>query len=229
MIRYISNSTKTQSFCLTTILFLPFLWLGLNVLKPITPSISADNSISLSQIIQAPSKQASPAPTHNIEPIIEPIAKPLEAIKKPPIKKPRHRPKPAIKPATKPIPEQVAQMATTNANSQAPLAQVNSAEQIESFNISNSTNHPFLAAIKSAIDKEHRYPRMARKLRQQGEVVVKFTWTKDMKLKFLKIIKGSPYEILNDAALTTILDASKHFPKYDKTIEIQIPLVYKIS
>ena len=70
---------------------------------------------------------------------------------------------------------------------------------------------------------------MAKKLRQQGEVVVKFTWTKDMKLKFLKIIKGSPYEILNDAALTTILNASKHFPKHDKTIEIQIPLVYKIS
>lgn len=229
MIRYISNSTKTQSFCLTTILFLPFLWLGLNVLKPITPSISADNSISLSQIIQASSKQASPTTTHNIESIIEPIAKPLEAIKKPPIKKPRHKPKPAIKPATKPIPEQVEQIATTNVSSQAPLAQANSAEQIESFNISNSTHHPFLAAIKSAIDKEHRYPRMAKKLRQQGEVVVKFTWTKDMKLKFLKIIKGSPYEILNDAALTTILDASKHFPKYDKTIEIQIPLVYKIS
>ena len=109
------------------------------------------------------------------------------------------------------------------------MAQANSAEQIESFNISNSTHHPFLAAIKSAIDKEHRYPRMAKKLRQQGEVVVKFTWTKDMKLKFLKIIKGSPYEILNDAALTTILNASKHFPKHDKTIEIQIPLVYKIS
>lgn len=228
MIRYISNSTKTQSFCLTTILFLPFLWLGLNLLKPITPSISADNSISLSQIIQASSKQANPATTHNIEPIIEPIAKPLEPIQKP-IKKPRHKPKPAIKPATKPIPEQVEQIATTNASSQAPLAQANSAEQIESFNISNSTHHPFLAAIKSAIDKEHRYPRMAKKLRQQGEVVVKFTWTKDMKLKFLKIIKGSPYEILNDAALTTILNASKHFPKHDKTIEIQIPLVYKIS
>ncbi|WP_096015223.1 energy transducer TonB [Campylobacter lanienae] len=229
MIRYISNSTKTQSFCLTTILFLPFLWLGLNVLKPITPSISNDNSISLSQIIQAPSKQASPAPTHNIEPIIEPIAKPLEAIKKPPIKKPRHKPKPAIKPATKPIPEQVTQIATTNASSQAPLAQVNSAEQIESFNISNSTNHPFLAAIKSAIDKEHRYPRMAKKLRQQGEILVAFIWTKDMELKGVKIIKPSPHKILNEAALATIMAASKNFPKNDKTIEIQIPLVYKIS
>ena len=41
------ESSKIQSFCLTSMLFIPFIWFGLNILKPIVPSISTQ---SISQI-----------------------------------------------------------------------------------------------------------------------------------------------------------------------------------
>lgn len=210
------ESSKIQSFCLTSMLFIPFIWFGLNILKPIVPSISTQ-SISLNQIIQIPApKPVEPAP----KPIekIEPIQKPKEIIK----------PKPTPKPIpAKPVPTKAKPAKTTPINSQPVPAQ--QTQQIESFNISSATNHPVLAAIKSAINKNHIYPRAAKRLKQQGEVLVEFIWTKDMELKSLKILKASKHKALNDAAIATITAAAKSFPKHDKTMQIQIPLVYKIN
>lgn len=210
------ESSKIQSFCLTSMLFIPFIWFGLNILKPIVPSISTQ-SISLNQIIQIPApKPVEPAP----KPIekIEPIQKPKEIIK----------PKPTPKPIpAKPVPTKAKPAKTTPINSQPAPAQ--QTQQIESFNISSATNHPVLAAIKSAINKNHIYPRAAKRLKQQGEVLVEFIWTKDMELKGLKILKSSKHKALNEAALATITAAAKSFPKHDKTMQIQIPLVYKIN
>lgn len=210
------ESSKIQSFCLTSMLFIPFIWFGLNILKPIVPSISTQ-SISLNQIIQIPApKPVEPAP----KPIekIEPIQKPKEIIK----------PKPTPKPIpAKPVPTKAKPAKTTPINSQPAPAQ--QTQQIESFNISSATNHPVLAAIKSAINKNHIYPRAAKRLKQQGEVLVEFIWTKDMELKSLKILKTSKHKALNDAAIATITAAAKSFPKHDKTMQIQIPLVYKIN
>ncbi|MBP3676037.1 MULTISPECIES: TonB family protein [Campylobacter] len=215
------ESSKIQSFCLTSMLFIPFIWFGLNILKPIVPSISTQ-SISLNQIIQIPApKPVEPAP----KPIekIEPIQKPKEIIK----------PKPTPKPIpAKPVPTKAKPAKTTPINSQPAPAQpapAQQTQQIESFNISSATNHPVLAAIKSAINKNHIYPRAAKRLKQQGEVLVEFIWTKDMELKSLKILKASKHKALNDAAIATITAAAKSFPKHDKTMQIQIPLVYKIN
>ncbi|MEE3777211.1 TonB family protein [Campylobacter sp. CX2-4080-23] len=216
----ILQSSKTQSFCLTTMLFIPFIWFGLNFIKPITPSINIDKSISLNQIIQIAAK---PAPIPQPLDKLEPITPPAEPI----IKKPRHKPKPKDK--IKPIPKLEPTKISKPLDKPTEVAATSKPEKMQSFNISNATKDPILAAIKSAIDKEHRYPRMAKKLRQQGEVLVAFIWTKDMELKGVKIINPSPHKILNEAALATIMAASKNFPKNDKTIEIQIPLVYKIS
>ena len=208
------ESSKIQSFCLTSMLFIPFIWFGLNILKPIVPSISTQ-SISLNQIIQIP----APKPIEKIEP----IQKPKEIIK----------PKPTPKPIpAKPVPTKAKPAKTTPINSQPAPAQpalAQQTQQIENFNISSATNHPVLAAIKSAINKNHIYPRAAKRLKQQGEVLVEFIWTKDMELKSLKILKASKHKALNDAAIATITAAAKSFPKHDKTMQIQIPLVYKIN
>lgn len=210
------ESSKIQSFCLTSMLFIPFIWFGLNILKPIVPSISTQ-SISLNQIIQI----TAPKP-------VEPAPKPIEKIE--PIQKPKEiiKPKPTPKPIpAKPVPTKAKPAKTTPINSQPAPAQ--QTQQIESFNISSATNHPVLAAIKSAINKNHIYPRAAKRLKQQGEVLVEFIWTKDMELKSLKILKASKHKALNDAAIATITAAAKSFPKHDKTMQIQIPLVYKIN
>lgn len=217
-------SSKTQSFCLTSMLFIPFIWFGLNVLKPIVPAITTQ-SISLNQIVQIP--KPAPVQTPKFETPkqvqkIEPIKTPKQAPAKP---KPTPTPKPMpieSKPAKKIEPTVQAAQAT-------PVAQTKPVEQIQTYNITSATPDPFLAAIKSAINDNHIYPRTAKRLRQQGNVLVEFIWTKDMELKGLKILKPSQHKALNEAALATITAAAKSFPKHDKTVQIQIPLVYKIN
>ena len=215
-------SSKTQSFCLTSMLFIPFIWFGLNVLKPIVPTITTQ-SISLNQIVQIP----KPAPVQTPK-----FETPKQVQKIEPIKTPKPapaKPKPAPKPA--PIKSQPAKQIepTVQAVQAASVAQAQPVEQIQTYNITSATLDPFLAAIKSAINDNHIYPRTAKRLRQQGNVLVEFIWTKDMELKGLKILKSSQHKALNEAALATITAAAKSFPKHDKTVQIQIPLVYKIN
>ena len=223
MIRAIYSS-KTQSFCLTSMLFIPFIWFGLNALKPIVPAITTQ-SISLNQIVQIP--KPAPVQTHKFEtPKQVQKIEPIKTTKPTPVKpKPTPTPKPMFiksKPAKKI--EQTTQAAQTT-----PAAQAQPVEQIQTYNITSATLDPFLAAIKSAINDNHIYPRTAKRLRQQGNVLVEFIWTKDMELKSLKILKASKHKALNDAAIATITAAAKSFPKHDKTVQIQIPLVYKIN
>ena len=211
-------SSKTQSFCLTSMLFIPFIWFGLNVLKPIVPAITTQ-SISLNQIVQIP--KPAPVQTPKFETPkqvqkIEPIKTPKPAPAKP---KPTPTPKPA------PIKSQPAKQIEPTVQA----AQTKPVEQIQTYNITSATPDPFLATIKSAINDNHIYPRTAKRLRQQGNVLVEFIWTKDMELKGLKILKSSQHKALNEAALAAITAAAKSFPKHDKTVQIQIPLVYKIN
>lgn len=217
-------SSKTQSFCLTSMLFIPFIWFGLNVLKPIVPAITTQ-SISLNQIVQIP----KPAPVQTPK-----FETPKQVQKIEPIKTPKPAPvKPKPTPTPKPMPieskpaKKIEQ--TTQTTQTTPVAQAQSVEQIQTYNITSATPDPFLAAIKSAINDNHIYPRTAKRLRQQGNVLVEFIWTKDMELKSLKILKASKHKALNDAAIATITAAAKSFPKHDKTVQIQIPLVYKIN
>lgn len=217
-------SSKTQSFCLTSMIFIPFIWFGLNVLKPIVPAITTQ-SISLNQIVQIP----KPAPVQTPK-----FETPKQVQKIEPIKTPKPAPaKPKPTPTPKPMPieskpaKKIEQ--TTQAAQTTPVAQAQPVEQIQTYNITSATPDPFLAAIKSAINDNHIYPRTAKRLRQQGNVLVEFIWTKDMELKGLKILKSSQHKVLNEAALAAITAAAKSFPKHDKTVQIQIPLVYKIN
>lgn len=209
-------SSKTQSFCLTSMLFIPFIWFGLNVLKPIIPAITTQ-SISLNQIVQIP----KPAPVQTPK-----FETPKQVQKIEPIKTPKPAP---VKPKPTPKPMPIESKPAKKIEQTTQVAQTKPVEQIQTYNITSATPDPFLAAIKSAINDNHIYPRTAKRLRQQGNVLVEFIWTKDMELKGLKILKSSQHKALNEAALATITAAAKSFPKHDKTVQIQIPLVYKIN
>ncbi|EPE3794392.1 energy transducer TonB family protein [Campylobacter lari] len=95
--------------------------------------------------------------------------------------------------------------------------------------ISLASNNELLKEVKQAIDEALIYPRQAKKMRMNGEILVEFTWTKDKNLLNLKILKPSKYKLLNNSALETIRIASKNFPQYEKTFHIRIPLIYKIN
>lgn len=93
----------------------------------------------------------------------------------------------------------------------------------------STDNHPFLNAVKQAIDSNINYPRQARRMRIQGEVIVEFLWTKQQVLKDLKVNKSSGYTILDEGALRIIQRASLHFPKHSNNVRLQIPILFKLK
>lgn len=101
-------------------------------------------------------------------------------------------------------------------------------EQMQTLSYGNSDD-PFLKELKAAIDRAGIYPRIARKMRLEGEIWLEFIWTKNSKLEDLKITKKSSHDILDKSALETIIKASRNFPKHHKTIKIQVPIIYKIK
>ncbi len=94
---------------------------------------------------------------------------------------------------------------------------------------SSISNDDFLKEIKQAISNTLIYPRQAQKMRMSGKVLIEFTWTNHQILKNIKIITPSKYKLLNESALETIRLASKHFPKYNQTFNIRIPIIYSIK
>ncbi len=123
----------------------------------------------------------------------------------------------------------ISAISTAQTNTQEPTTKtVEATEQMQTLSYGNSDD-PFLKELKTAIDRAGIYPRIARKMRLEGEIWLEFIWTKNSKLEDLKITKKSSHDILDKSALETIIKASRNFPKHHKTIKIQVPIIYKIK
>lgn len=198
--------------------------------------------LSIKQITLNKSSSLSKFSVKPPEPILEQV-KPIQKIEE--FKKPKKIK--AIKPHhiknkfKKPIIEKpILQKPTINEQNQAiSAAQTNmqestiaktaeATEQMQTLSYGNSDD-PFLKELKTAIDRAGIYPRIARKIRLEGEIWLEFIWTKNSKLEDLKITKKSNHDILDKSALETIIKASRNFPKHHKTIKIQVPIIYKIK
>ncbi len=83
-----------------------------------------------------------------------------------------------------------------------------------------------LALIRTLINENINYPAKARKLSIEGIVVVKFKISENGSVEDIVVLEG--HRFLQNATIEAIEEASKKFPKTDKSIEIQIPIVYKL-
>jgi len=83
-----------------------------------------------------------------------------------------------------------------------------------------------LALIRDLINQNIKYPLKAKKLSIQGVVTVKFKLNEDGVIENITIIDG--HKFLQNATIEAIEEASRNFPKTNKTIEIQIPIEYKL-
>jgi len=170
----------------------------------------------------------------------KPIEKPVE---KP---KPKPTPKPVKTPEPEPEP-QVAQVAppaqpspptstpSTAQPSGAPSSNVKSnlppsgAETVGEFNFATSAGDERFSKIQKAIQKHHKYPKRAQKMRHQGVVEVSFLYKKDGSVRDVKVIKSSGYETLDEAAVELITRAAPDFPTLDRDYVIKIPVSYKLT
>lgn len=87
--------------------------------------------------------------------------------------------------------------------------------------------HPILSSIKQAIDNALIYPRKARKMRHQGQAIVSFKYHQ-RKLQQVRLVKSSGSALLDKAALNTIYKAATFFPTIKESLEITIPIEFKL-
>ncbi len=83
-----------------------------------------------------------------------------------------------------------------------------------------------LVQIRNLINENVKYPMKARKLSIEGIVVARFKILENGNVENIEIIEG--HKFLQNATIEAIQEASKNFPKTNKSIEIQIPIEYKL-
>ncbi len=84
----------------------------------------------------------------------------------------------------------------------------------------------YLAQIRDLINKNVKYPSKAKKLSIEGIVIVKFKILEDGTVQNIEIIDG--HKFLQTSTIEAIEEASKNFPKTNQSIEIQVPIEYKL-
>jgi protein TonB len=105
-------------------------------------------------------------------------------------------------------------------------------KQIDTTQI-QSIEDAYLSKIRSEIEKNKTYPKVAKRLNQTGKVYITFLVTKDGVIKNCRINKSSNFESLDEASLETLMKIA-NFEAIPKELnkeswEITVPIVYQIS
>jgi protein TonB len=140
-----------------------------------------------------------------IEPRPRPVQKPVPET---PVKKPEVARKPSAEPKPPPLPE--VKTAVAESSEAIPL------QPVEDLALIRRIEHEYRARLQAAIEANKTYPRRARRLRQQGSVVVAFEVKKNGSIMNLEVASPSDSEILDTAALKTVQKVSGLFPLPDE-------------
>jgi len=84
-----------------------------------------------------------------------------------------------------------------------------------------------LAKIVQLLEDNLYYPRRARAMREEGEVVVKFVLSKDARVHSIEVI-SSKSKILSRSAIKTIEDLSGEFPNPKEDLTLHVPIGYTL-
>lgn len=98
--------------------------------------------------------------------------------------------------------------------------------------VKNTIQNEYLLKIKAHIEKHKKYPKRAKRLKQQGKVMLSFTVLENGAIQDAKIIGKSPYKRLNTAALK-ILHTINQFDPIPKELnknswQLNVPINYSI-
>lgn len=186
-----------------------------------------------------------PAPPRP-EVLEKPLPKP-EVVEKPkpkpvpkPVKKPRPKPKP--KPVVEPVqeakPEEIHELRVTASVPSAimPLTTtqlaVTQRPTQANLGLLNSIKAQYKARLKRLIESNKHYPRRAKRMGREGEVMVSFLVLADGTIKQLDIQKASGSSALDKAALDAVKSVSGllPFPEEIKrhSWKFTVPITYKL-
>lgn len=212
-----------SSFFITTILYLIgtiFLFYTFADILIVEEKKQEELKISLNHVMVQQEQTSA-------QPVSEPIIEPEPLVEVPtPIKKKIEKPKKESiqkKVAKEPIIEKVQNFPEPKQNTLIEEKPLNTKPQIDEKKEYLDKN---LALIRSLINENVKYPSKAKKLSIEGIVVVKFKILEDGSVENIQIIEG--HALLRNSTIEAIEEASKSFPKSEMSIEIQIPIEYKI-
>jgi protein TonB len=105
-------------------------------------------------------------------------------------------------------------------------------EKMVSIEELNVIKNKYLNKLRNLIEDKKIYPNSAKRLKQQGRVIVSFLITKEGNFKNISLKDSSKYKKLNKAALELLNNISKFEPIPDELGKnkwvIEIPINYKI-
>jgi protein TonB len=87
---------------------------------------------------------------------------------------------------------------------------------------------PRLDAIREQIGRAVLYPASARRSRLQGRVVVRFTIGRDGRVREVRVVASSGYDVLDRSAVAAILAAAP-FGGIDREASITTPIVFRLE
>jgi len=174
--------------------------------------------------VQVPIKPIQPHPE---PPLQKPIPTPIKQV---PIIKPRI-PSPVINTPTTSVPVQVQPKASApRAIPETPSVEIPKPAVTTApapvINVEKEFLDAHLGEIRALLLQNFKYPKMAQKLKIQGEVRVSFTLEKDGSVESVKVIEGSGFDILDDDAVALINKTASSFPKPTKSVRISVPMSY---
>lgn len=94
-----------------------------------------------------------------------------------------------------------------------------------------NASDPYINGLIIAIHQRKNYPKIAKRLKQQGSVQLSFTIKKSGQISNIKIKKTSGYEQLDNNAITTVQSLETLSPLPDRfwpELNINIPIEYKL-
>lgn len=90
----------------------------------------------------------------------------------------------------------------------------------------------YLSKVRKIIEQHKKYPRIAKRMKQEGVVKVKFTIGKNGKIRHIKLAQKCPYTKLNKAALQILHQIVSFGPipkELNETyLSLTVPIKYKI-
>jgi periplasmic protein TonB len=222
----------THSFLVTLLLYgAIFIFLLLSFKPFVQPvAISKEQSISLNHIALVSQEKQEEAQKQE---------KPKEEVKKIEKEEPKKeviKEKPKIKEAKKEsaVEEKPTQMSNPQPkesnNEETPKKEFEHAQEAIQQATPKNYEEQFidenLQKIVKLIQQNIVYPKRARELHIQGEVLVVFTLLKEGGLENLEALQG--HVLLKKSALNAIETATASFPKVEKDITIKVPIVYSL-
>jgi protein TonB len=94
------------------------------------------------------------------------------------------------------------------------------------LNIEKEFLNAHLGEIRALLLQNMKYPKMAQKLKMQGEVRIAFSLDADGSVENVKVVESSGFEILDEDAVSLIEKTASKLPKPSKSVRITVPLSY---